>query len=131
MSKKCVICNKKLGLFEKLYEDKYCKECYEKQEEQKRKRIKLEKLLKAEQENKIKMEKINKFKDYFLFTNYYWVVLKGIDLMPFHYQDIFTNEIKNKFDVIKILLDEIIMQLPKDYNLTNIKETLMVKNIVY
>ena len=29
MSKNCVMCNKKIGLFEKMYEDKYCKECYE------------------------------------------------------------------------------------------------------
>ena len=25
MSKNCVMCNKKIGIFEKMYEDKYCK----------------------------------------------------------------------------------------------------------
>ena len=29
MAKNCSMCNKKIGIFEKMYEDKYCKECYE------------------------------------------------------------------------------------------------------
>ena len=42
MSKNCVMCNKKIGLFEKMYEDKYCKECYEIMQNEKEKERKKE-----------------------------------------------------------------------------------------
>ena len=51
----CVMCNKKIGLFEKMYEDKYCKECYEimQNEKEKEKKRKKEKKKKKEKEKKI------------------------------------------------------------------------------
>ena len=64
MSKNCVMCNKKIGLFEKMYEDKYCKECYEimqnekekerKKEEERKRKENLLKKLKEQEEEKMK-----------------------------------------------------------------------------
>ena len=57
MSKNCVMCNKKIGLFEKMYEDKYCKECYEIMQNEK------EKERKKEEERKRKENLLKKLKE--------------------------------------------------------------------
>lgn len=136
----CSACNRKLRFFETLYENKYCKECYNKQlqetqkakelqkkEEEKKKELQRQEEQKRLREQKaneenIKLEKLTSARDYLLYTNYYWVLIKSIDAIPFHYDDIFNNSVKNKFDIIKLLLDEIIIQLPKEFNLNDIKE---------
>ena len=133
MSKNCVMCNKKIGLFEKMYEDKYCKECYEimqnekekerkKEEERKRKENLLKKLKEQEEEKRKQKEKIDTARDYLLYTNYYWVVIGNISLIPFHYEDIFNNSVTNKFEIIQLLLNEIIKELPKDFSFNDIKQ---------
>lgn len=122
MAKYCSKCNTKIGFFDKLYEDKFCKECYEKikfEESEIKRKAKLAQMLKEKEERK---EKLNSARDYLLYTNYYLVIIKNIDLIPFHYRDIFTSSVKDKFDIIKILLDEIIWQLPKEFNLDDIKK---------
>ena len=112
MSKNCIMCNKKIGFFEKLYEDKYCKECYDKQV------AKMQEMIKIENEKILISEK-----NYFLYTKYFWSILSNINNLPFHYQDIFKDTVKSdKFKVIELLLEEILIQLPKDYNLTDIKK---------
>lgn len=73
-------------------------------------------------------EKEDSFKNYFLYTDFFSILINAIDNIPFHYQDIFKDSIKDKFDIIKKLLDEIIMQLPKDYSLENIKELTTYRN---
>lgn len=104
MSKNCVMCNKKIGLFEKMYEDKYCKECYEiiqnKNAEAKRK-LEEERI---KEEKRIEKEKLDMARNNLLYTNYYWVVIENISLIPFHYEDIFNNSITNKFEIIELLL---------------------------
>lgn len=132
MAKICIKCNKKLGFFESIYEGKYCKVCYEEKqkqerEEKKKKEAEIEKKKREEEQarklliEKKKKEKINNAKRYLLYTNYYWVILNSIDMMPFHYEDMFYAPIKNKFDIIYKLLIEIINEMPNDFNLDNIK----------
>ena len=146
MAKNCVMCNKKLGLFEKLYEDKYCKECYDKQvakmqemkrienerarvkQEEERKRQEAEQLERRLNEEKLLKEKNDSLRDYFLYTDFFYVVIKIIDNAPFHYNDIFRESIKNKFDIIIPLLNELVIRLPKDYTLNNIKELTTYRN---
>lgn len=106
MAKNCVICNKKIGLFEKMYEDKYCKECYEimqnekeKEKMKKKEKENLLKKLKEQEEKRNQKEKIDTARDYLLYTNYYWVVIGNISLIPFHYEDIFNNSVTNKFEL--------------------------------
>ena len=122
MSRECIKCNKKIKIFEKIYENKYCKECYEKiQSDKLKEKEELEEKIKKEEEKKQK-EKINFARDYLFYTNYYWVVIENIATIPFHYRDIFNNSIKNKFEIIELLLDEIIKELPKDFSFNDIKQ---------
>lgn len=133
MAKYCSKCNKKLGLFERLNEGGICDECYEiniqEQKELEEKKIQEQRELeeKRKYELKIKEEKLYKEKmdivrDYLLYTNHYWVVIGNISLIPFHYDDIFNKSITNKFEIIKLLLDEIIKELPKDFSFNDIKK---------
>ena len=140
MAKNCVMCNKKIGLFEKMYEDKYCKECYEiiqiedtkekkkldeemkKEEERKIKERLLRELKEQEEEKKKQKEKIDIARDYLFYTNYYWNVIENISLIPFHYEDIFNKSITNKFEIIQLLLNEIIKELPKKFSFNDIKQ---------
>lgn len=128
MSKNCVMCNKKIGLFEKMYEDKYCKECYEiiqnKNAEAKRK-LEEERI---KEEKRIEKEKLDMARNNLLYTNYYWVVIENISLIPFHYEDIFNNSITNKFEIIELLLNEIIKELPRDFSFYDIKQITTYKN---
>lgn len=128
MSKNCVMCNKKIGLFEKMYEDKYCKECYEiiqnKNAEVKRK-LEEERI---KEEKRIEKEKLDMARNNLLYTNYYWVVIENISLIPFHYEDIFNNSITNKFEIIELLLNEIIKELPRDFSFYDIKQITTYKN---
>ena len=128
MSKNCVMCNKKIGLFEKMYEDKYCKECYEiiqnKNAEAKRK-LEEERI---KEEKRIEKEKLDMARNNLLYTNYYWVVIGNISLIPFHYEDIFNNSITNKFEIIELLLNEIIKELPRDFSFYDIKQITTYKN---
>lgn len=142
MGKNCVVCNRKIGLLEKRYENKYCKECYaiiqeeraeEKRriEEERKKEEEITKLenlfvkIKTEKEEK---EKIDIARDYLLYTNYYWAVIGNISLMPFHYEDIFNKSITNKFEIIKLLLDGIIKELPKAFSFNDIKQITTYRN---
>ncbi|MBR3697381.1 MAG: restriction endonuclease [Clostridia bacterium] len=146
MAKNCVMCNKKLGLFEKIYQDKYCKECYDKQvakmqemikienervrakQEEERKKQEEEQLARKLNEEKLLKEKKDSFRDYFLYTDFFYVIIKIIDNVPFHYNDIFSDSIKNKFDIIMPLLNEMIKSLPQNYTLKDIKELTTYRN---
>ena len=145
MEKICSRCNRKLGFFEKMYEDNLCKECYKiierKKEEEQRKKEEEQRKKEEEQRKKIatilleqqkeeerkkkeelkQKEKLDAAKNFLLYTNYYWVVIGNISLIPFHYEDIFNKSITNKFEIIKLLFDEIIKELPKDYSFNDIK----------
>ena len=139
MEKICSRCNRKLGFFEKMYEDNLCKECYKiiekekaeelerKKEEEQRKKIAtilLEQQKEEERKKKEELkqkEKLDAAKNFLLYTNYYWVVIANISLIPFHYEDIFNKSITNKLEIIKLLFDEIIKELPKDYSFNDIK----------
>ena len=66
--------------------------------------------------------KEEKFKNYLLYTDYFYMLINTINNIPFHYQDIFKESIKDKFDIIKKLLNEIIIQLPENYDLRDLKE---------
>lgn len=60
MSKNCVMCNKKIGLFEKMYEDKYCKECYEIMQNEKEKERKSLKKIKRTRRRKKETKRKNR-----------------------------------------------------------------------
>jgi len=139
MAKNCVVCSRKIGLFEIMYENKYCKECYEiiqkeraeekrkieeerrKEEEKRREEAYLRKLQKEKEEKMRQKEKLDMARDYLLYTNYYWVIIGNISLIPFHYEDIFNKSVTNKFKIIKLLFDEIIKELPKNFSFNKIK----------
>ena len=80
-----------ITVLEKMYEDKYCKECYEiiqnKNAEAKRK-LEEERI---KEEKRIEKEKLDMARNNLLYTNYYWVVIGNISLIPFHYEDIFNR----------------------------------------
>lgn len=115
MAKICEKCGRKVGIFDVLYKNKYCEKCYKEVKIEEERRKKEEEIEEAE-------EKINSAKYYFLYTNYYYTILDKINSIPFHYDDIFNYDIKNKFDIIKRLLNRIILELPKDFNLRDLKK---------
>lgn len=142
MAKNCIMCNKKIGLFEKLYEDKYCKECYNKQVAKMQEMIKMEsERVQAKQEEerirkekeamenelrriKERHEKLNYWKNYLLYDKYFYIILVGISTLPFHYSTTFNSKISNKFDIVRLLLKSMFERLPKEYNLKDIKKLL-------
>ena len=112
MARYCDSCNKKVGFFQKVYEEKYCQECFEK--------IKLEELENKKIEEQ--KEKMNLARDYLLYTKQYAQLFLNIEQIPFHYSNIFYSNVDEKFKIIKPLIDEMIIQLPKEYNLEDIKK---------
>lgn len=145
MNKYCDVCGRKIGFFEKSYENHYCKECYHMQLEKRQNYIMQmskdknvytiskpaeitereinENIIKLKKEKQEKEERLITEKNYFLYTKYFLNILSKINDLPFHYQNIFKYTVKSdKFKVIELLLKEILNQLPNDYNLTDIKK---------
>lgn len=136
MSKNCIICNKKMGFFKKIYEDKYCQECYERQMVKEQKMIELERALANETKQKEfekrkreKENKLNYIKKYLLMTDDNLNKIFKILQFPMHYSDNFKTLDSSMgyilFEYIKIMIDE----LKENFTLNELKELSITRNV--
>ena len=71
---------------------------------------------------KEKKEKLDYWKNYFLYDKYFYIILINISKLPFHYSSSFESSVSNKFEIVQLLLKSMAEKLPKEYNLNDIKE---------
>ncbi len=137
MAKNCIICNKKIGFFERVYEEKYCQECYDKQitEKERMNKLKLKKVLIEEEQKEEEKKEIKKNSKLEYIKRYLLTSYDNLDKIltimqfPMHYSENFKEYNITMpdilFDYIEIIIDEI----KEEFKLSDLEEITIERRV--